>query len=239
MPAPAPFFKGNTSTLIEQPESGKYVLADRVTQTKIYRGTYALCVASAVGKGTLGTGALAGWKVDSCNIDREPRGVGKLTINWVAGAEASSQPLPPDEIGLDPIEINPPLEKNPFYSSLTDAQIAAVVKAVESSHLSEPISTPGALNALQLNLLAKRRKGISNFYLAGIKYSWTRHFWTISGTIELGGFIDTPAGPLTGILPGALAALRQADSLVFTGEYFKYTQAWLLAPLGHWDNDLY
>lgn len=236
----APKFKGNTSVLVEQAESGAYSLSDKVTLTKVYKGVYALCVSSALPKMTLGTGDLDGWHVDSCTVSREPRGIGKLTIIWVAGSEDSGQPLPPDEIGLDPMEINPALEKNGFYSTLTDTEVRAVRKTFENLHLNEAISFPAGFSTLQKNLLTKLTKGISNFYLAGIKYSWTQHFWTItSGTVNLGGFIDTPGGPLTGVLPGSLSAIRQADGLVFTGEYFKYTQTWLLAPSGHWDTDLY
>lgn len=245
MPAPAPKFVGNTSILFEQVESAKITYGDKVTQTKVYRGVYALCASSALHKGTIGTGDLENWHVDACSVDREPRGVGKLTIVWVAGGvggdngSTATFSLPPDEVGLDAMEINPALEKNPFYSALTDAQISAVKKAFDNPHLDEPIAAAGSLTTLQKNLLAKLRKGVSSFYLAGIKYSWTQHFWSISGHVSLGGFIDTPDGPLTSLLPVSLSALRQADAVVFTGEHFKYTKTWLLAPDGHWDTDLY
>jgi hypothetical protein len=83
MPA-VPTTIGVTDTLVEAPHSPSTVLGERTVRTRIYRGKYSLCAASALPRGTLGTGAEAGFIVDECTYSKRAGGPGR-TNHQVAG----------------------------------------------------------------------------------------------------------------------------------------------------------
>ncbi len=59
----------NLDSLIEQPESGRYEFAEKITQTRVYCAKYSVCVAHSVGRGALGTGDQSGFQVQKCTVD--------------------------------------------------------------------------------------------------------------------------------------------------------------------------
>ena len=121
---------------------------------------------------------------------------------------------------------------------MSAAEIKAVYAAFDA-RVSNSASASPFTDAYQTALWDKLIRGTENFYLAGFRYSWTRAYWSIAGTINLGGYIESPGGPLTGMFPAGISWLRQADDVKFTGQHFRYTVSWLGAPDGHWDTDLY
>jgi hypothetical protein len=89
-------------------------------------------------------------------------------------------------------------------------------------------------------LIEKLTKGQETYYLAGLKYTWTRHFYDPQA-INRGGYIEQPGGPLAGYLPYDFDWLRNCDRQqpVGTGGVYKVTYSWVGGPSGHWDRDLY
>jgi len=235
---PSPIWRGPTDQLLEMPDSPSYDLGmGDVACTRTYMGTHTLAIASILPRGTIGTGAMAGWMVKHCKVDRQRGAIGKLTILYGASGAASGQQLPPDELGLTPFEVNPALEKHPRYASLTDAQIRKIFLAV--SNYQKDGSYPVPITGLENELGAKLNRGFKNYYLSGFKYSWTRTFYTLTGVANVGGFIQVPLGPLAGFIPGTFSCLRQADDIKWTGAVYKYTMSWLCGPAGHFDTDIY
>lgn len=238
---PDPDWRGPTNQLIEDPTSPQITYADKATRVRTYRGLHSLCVASALPKGTVGTGDEAGYIVASSVVTRERGRIGRLVITWEAGGEGggdSGVSLPPDEFSFSPFELNPPLSYHSRYSSLTSDQVKAVLKALQAS-LDGSDTFRASFTSLQRELLEKMERGRESFYLAGIRYSWTSYLWFGSGTVTTGGFVEIPGGPLTAFFPAGIQFLRIADELTWTGQYFRYTRNWLGGPAGHWDTDIY
>lgn len=121
MPPPV-IWRGNTG-LIPQWSGADLQLADRITDTDVYRGPIALCRYYALLRGTFGSGvnfdgtngpgARLGWVVTSSTVNRERKGIGVLTIKWeVGGPWANSRFLPLDDFRSETIELYPKVERN-------------------------------------------------------------------------------------------------------------------------------
>jgi hypothetical protein len=246
---PSPTFVPASPALVLQPESAELDYADKATYTQVYRGPYSLCVSSASPKGTLGTGALAGYTVIRSTVSREPRGIGKLTTIWELTTPPGGTQLPPDEVAFEPWELNPRIEKHPRYAGLADvgANHTNFFQAIRDAlnHPDEAVRSTAEFgikdavvgNALAAELLEKLQKGQDTFYRCGIKYTHSFHSLT-APACTIGGYIETPTGPLASSL-SSFQCLRQADSLVWTGSFWKCTRTWLAAPDADWDSDLY
>jgi hypothetical protein len=238
---PALFTAGVNTVLVEQPDSPLYTFDDLPTCVRRYRGLHSLCLSSGLYKGTLGTGAMAGWIVKKSTIKREAKQIGELTIDWqmlATAGESGSLQLPADEFDLQPFEVNPKTEQHPFFSALDDEKRVAVRTVVDSEATKDRATKLAALDSLSLNLAQKLMKGRDSYYLAGWTYTWTTYSWDLP-TAMAGGVIEAPAGPLAGYFVGTIDWLRQADSLQPTPTHFKLTKTWLGGPNGHWDTDLY
>jgi len=243
MPA-VPTTIGVTDTLVEAPHSPSTVLGERTVRTRIYRGKYSLCAASALPRGTLGTGAEAGFIVDECTYSRERGDQGVLTIRWLAGAGAGGAEgtLPDDEYSLEPFSVNPPVEKFPAFDVLTEEEISWCLIAAmgstpdERDEAVEWVFKNGTAGAQEL--LRLKRHGVQSYYLAGLKYKWTSYSWTAPECTR-GGFIEVPGGPLADKLPAQMSWLRESDSLAWTGSAFRRERSWVGGPNGHWDDFLY
>lgn len=235
---------GDYSVLYEQPESGQLTLDTKATLTKIYEGRKALAYANCLARGTLGSGATAGFVVAKSQVDPTTGGRAKLTIVWEAGAE-SGQPLPPDDFDVDPFEINPKVDRHPLFQPLTQHQ-RDIVRARVAAMSAEARDTAATVidnepqSLLMQKLIEKLTRGQENYYLAGIKYTWTLYFY-FRQVPNRGGYLEQPSGPMAGYLPSDLGWLRLADKVqpVGTNGAYKVTRSWLGGPDGHWDNDLY
>jgi hypothetical protein len=235
------FTAGVNTTLLEQPDSPQWVYGDKIRCVKKYRGLHSLCLSSAPYKGTAGSGALAGMVVAQSTVNRLPKQVGELVIEYVGAGGQTGQQLNPDTFGLMPTEVNPRLENHPLFEDLTDAEREIVRSWVDSStagtRAAEKAKLTGQPNeAIALQLGAKLLRGQDSYYLAGWTYTWSTYWWSMP-TFDEGGYIATPGGPLAGLLGSGLAWLRLADEHDFDGSQHRLTSAW--RGVDFIDTDLY
>jgi len=225
--------------LQEQPGSPVIEYAEKATRTQTFKGPYALALSSALARGTVGTGTDEGWVVARCVVAKEPRNIGVLTIVWEAGGVAAGAELPPLKFSCKPHRIPRPLKYNPRYAALTAAQLDAIDKALEADSVKGNQYYQSFVGvALALELFNKRKRGQESYMLYGLEYSYTTATWTLPA-LTLGGFIDTPDGPMAGALPAGASWLRLADDFQFTGSYYETVRSWIGSPSGDWDADIY
>ena len=235
------FTAGVNTVLVEQPDSPTYVWGESCVRK--FKGLHSLCMSSGVDPYTLGTGAMSGWYVTKCTVNRLPKQIGELIIEYKpvggSGGSGGGSALPADEVGLEPFEINPRLETNSYFTTLTPTELASVRDAVDGVDPTRSTAY-AALGVLAKKLADKQRKGMDSYYLAGITYTWATYSWSMPGSMSLGGVIEAPGGPWSSDLNTTdFAWLRQADSLSFDGSKYKLTSRWIGAPNGHWDTDIY
>jgi len=240
------FTAGVNTVLVEAPDSPKYTFATPFTCIRKFTGLHSLCIASAPFPRSYGVGSMAGWMIKQSTVDRKPKQIGELTIEYVgaggdSGGGGDPGPgaiLPPDEYGLHPFEVNPKLEQHPLFASLDRATRAAVRTAVDSQTSATRDSSYTGLSTLAKKLADKLLEGKETYYLAGWTYTWSTYSWAIPGLTD-GGTIETPGGPLASYLGTGVDWLRHADDLDFNGQHHKKTLTWLGGPAGHWDSELY
>lgn len=235
--------KGNITTLTEHKTSPRYEFSSRNTCTKILEGVLAVCLSTAPARGTFGTGDQAGYRVERSTVEPLGNGFGRLTIIYEAGGDgASDSLLPADEYSAEPFEVNPAVEKHPNFTAITQDTLIKINSVRDSAIGTERVTAKDEINAAgpasAIKLLALKLKGVESFYLAGIKYTWTKHYWTIPA-MTFGGYINAPSGPLAAYFTSGLSWLRQSDSLSFDGTKYRLTRSWIGGPSGHWDTDLY
>lgn len=260
MSAPTPIWKPSAPGLIEQPESGKITFAETATLTKVYKGKYADCFAGTLPRGTIGSsGITTGLIVQNCEVTPERGGAARLQIVWGGFSDTGGGPgtiVPADEFDLDPFELNPAVEKNTAFAALypdapdttvlrlqndvTDATQGGEAGARKKGYddAASLASSDARDQAFYLIHLLKR--GVTSFYLAGFRYSWTSYTFTLP-TVTRGGFRSAPGGPLSSAIAAlSLSCLREADSLGgATNGFYKLRRNWLCGPAGHWDAVLY
>jgi len=240
----------NVDALIELPDSGAILLQNKRQLTKRFKGKYADCSADALPTGTLGTGGLEGYKVAQSAVKPERGGLAVLEIAWEKTASEGDIPLPQDEVSLSPDNLSPRIERHAMFRPLDGAIIGAggeaeyVMDVVYNAthapdyltrklHLDKLATTP-----LALKLVEKIRAGNESFYLVGLRYVWSTHFYNVPSSTR-GGFSEVPGGPLGPYLAGNIDWLREGDNLDFSGGIWRLTRSWLGAPNGHWDVDIY
>ena len=118
MPA-TPTWVPSAPGLKEDPDSGELNFGAIQTYTQIYGGKYADCLAGALPKGTVGSGATAGYIIQSCRVTKTKGEIGRLVLVW-EGYTGSI--LPADEFGLSPTDLAPATEKNLAFNSVTDTE---------------------------------------------------------------------------------------------------------------------
>jgi hypothetical protein len=243
-------WSGPTNALVVQPSSPHLTYGERVKAVDIYRGLQSLCASSMIPRGTFGTGFRAGWVCTQSEVTTERGNIGTLTIEWEAGGTGADQPLPAGGFVLEPQELYPKIERNPFFASITyqtvnicrnaiDAATANGTGIVSASFLANNISDPAQL-ALAEKLVAKWQTGEDTYYLAGWRYSFETFSYTEPALNPGGGIVSEPGGPVT--LPAGVAWLRLADHLEpagVNGSMYKLTQHYLGGPNGYWDSDIY
>lgn len=118
----------------------------------------------------------------------------KVTIT----SEAQFNP-PPEEFTIEPVELNPSLDKHARYGNLTykDRYIVRQANINDNADLAQQytnalvnITNPTELQQAK-ELLLKRHKGQDSFYLAGWKITWSKYFWTPQ-ILNPGGYIEDP-----------------------------------------------
>jgi hypothetical protein len=242
---PSLFTGGVNTVLVEQPDSPIYEFTRTTAKcTRKFRGLHSLCLSDALSPGTVGSGDMSGWIVSKSTINRLPKQIGELVIEYdatAAGGAGGVAVLPLDEYDLQPFEINPRTEQNPFFNDLTADERADVRRAVDSQDDAVRSTKYAALGTLAKKLADKLIAGRDSFYLAGWTYTWSSYSWDLPDTIDNGGYIAAPGGPLETLIASnsSVTWLRQCDHLEWTGHCYKITRTWLGAPNGHWDTDLY
>ena len=237
-----PTWRGPTDQLIEMPDSPEYDLGSSGTIcTRVYMGLYSLALAGKLPKETIGTGDMTGWLVQSSKVQRQRGGIGKLTVVYGGGGTngaASGEQLPPDRFGCTPFEVNARLETHSRYSSLSDDDFKNV--RTDETCFQKDSSLSVALSGMALDLFLKKIKGQTGFYQFGFKYQWTVSNYNVIGTLNAGGYLESPYGPVGSFIPGSFSCLRQADDLKWTGRLYEYTRSWLCFPSSAYlDPDLY
>jgi hypothetical protein len=237
-------------------DSGALAAGDRIRLTDSMYGPLSLCYSVQPPRGGFGTSNFnglgidrGGWVVNQSTVTNQRAGIGKLVIEWEAGGSAGYAALPSGGFSLKPQELNPKIERNPFFTGILYATIQLVYAALYaqtqtgSSTAYNTIQTiPDATQkALANKLLAKLLNGEETYYLAGWSYSYELYSYTLP-TIAIGGITQTPGGPMAGDLPSGLSWLRLADDIEpagVSGSMYKLTLNYLGGPNGHWDTDIY
>lgn len=234
------FTAGVNTVLVEQPDSPQWVFADRIAAVQKFRGLHSLALSSRQLKGTAGSGAWTGYRVAKCTVNRMPKQIGELIIEWEGAGGETGQQLNATTYGLMPSELNPRLERHPYFEDLTEAEREIVRQWVDAStqtaraKAKDQIS--GANAAIMTALGEKLLRGQDAYYLAGWVYTWTTYWWDLP-TIDPGGYITTPGGPLAGLLGSSLAWLRLADEHDFDGNQHRLTTTY--KGVDWIDSDLY
>lgn len=234
-----PTYAGATTALTELPGSPSIeVGGGRVTRTRSYTGLWSLCEAGIVATGSAGTGDELGFVVTRCSAQRSRGDIGTLTIVYEAGGSESGAELPPLEYTCEPHRLQRPLKYHPAYASLTADILEAIDRACSPGNKSTSDYDKFKDIPLALALYQKRKRGTESYYIAGFKYSYTECSWSLP-SFTLGGFLQTPLGPLAGLLPASAGWLREADEYEYTGAYHRIKRSWIGTPGADWDTDLY
>lgn len=243
-------WRGPTNALVYQPNAPKLTYGDRVKAVDIYKGPQALCAASMLARGTFGTGFRGGWVCTQSEVTTDRGNIGTLTIEWEAGGTGADQPLPSGDFRLEPQELYPKIERNPFFSGITFKTLNACRNAIDlaaqggsqsiqDNFLTNNVTDPTQL-ALAEKLVAKWQIGEDTYYLAGWRYSYDVYSYT-QPTLNPGGVIAlAPGGPAS--LPSGVAWIQLADTIEpagVNGSMFKLTHNFLGGPNGYWDSDIY
>lgn len=226
------------------PSGDSLAIADRVYYTEVLHGKEAVINAEAVRlpRGNIATFAIPGvssanWIVEEAVTSKDKWGKATLTRKW-----ALLTTPPPSEWSLIPLELNPPITAAGYFSSLSEddrdkvyaARHAATPElrfAIQSKWLA------GGSAALMNSLLAKWRRGMETFYVAGMKFQFSSYSFTSPGCTA-GGYRETPGNPGGYTLP-TLSWLRLADEITCSSGLYKKVSTWLGGPSGHWDTDIY
>jgi hypothetical protein len=234
--------------VVPAPDGTSLDLGDRVTWTEVKHGRWSECIAYALTrpKGTLLNFAIPGasasdWVVSGTRCDREKPDRGTVTVTWTSLTFSTP---PPGEFSVIPLELNPAITSHSTFASLTDAERdqAEACRRAGTWELRGKLQSKinaGASSTLINKLLAKWKRGMETYYIAGLKYQITTYYYSSPGCTR-GGFRQSPSTPITGwTWPSGMSWLRLSDDLSYSQGLYKLTNTWLGGPSGHWDTDIY
>lgn len=251
MSRPTPILKGSVpedSPVIYGVEQvGEEVsFAETFIRTRMFKGFFEGIKMEVKAPGTIFDGML----VKQSSVKREAGSLGLLTVQTQVGGDDYGDwvTLPADEADLDPVELNPRIERHPIFADLLPAEVELVRVAFESQSLDGRNTAANALGSvtesrreLASKLLDKLRGGQEYYKLFGYRYTWATHYWA-APYVETESLLEQPGGPFESVIASMpFAWLREADklSLLQNGRVYKLTSSWLGAPTAHWDPDLY
>jgi hypothetical protein len=253
VPVAEPIWKGLASgSLTEIPGSGAVKVAEKVIYTQRLGGRYEDAVTFALSRYrgsqwivTIGSVAFVLF-VEDATVEHERGGKGFVTVTYSAASVSGGggSVLPPDEFALTPFEINPPIEQNNAFSTLTGHELHLARGAFLAPSASARTDYLNHINGhansdMIMKLLDHWFAGRETYYLCGYTFSHTLHFAT-SPAASSGGFIQAPFGAFSGYVTMAgLSWLRKADEVVWSNGIWRVTRSWLGGPIGYWSTDLY
>lgn len=218
-----------TGVLIEQAGSPSWEFAEVARCTQIFRGDYGLALGSAPRRGYLGTGALAGLKVEGSTVVFEKGGIGLLTITYTGVLEGDDQ-VPADEFedGYDPQEF--PIESHPYFAVLDDDTIRACKNYAEATDAEAKREAAWVIVEedvdpqfqVRSDLAVRLNRGKTNFRYNLPVFTWTS-YWTERPPLDPGQYLDTPtfADP-----PTAFDYVRLPDRRRYTNGFWALTRSW-------------
>lgn len=229
-----------TTALIEAPNSPEWIYGDRVVMTRTWSGPHAACLAGAVLKGALGTGAAVGMRVAESKVLRQRGGIGVLVIIYETNGQPSQGggQLPPDEIDIDPNKIERAVSEHPMFDALTEkvrGQIDEAVQHAEGTKRDAAVALFSG-NLLAMKLYLKLKKHFTHYALFPPVFKLTQHSWGPPGSISAGGYREAPPS-LPVNTPAGVQWIRQGDRLRFNGSTWQLEKSWVGAP--EWDPDIY
>lgn len=229
-------WRGSTS-LVEQADSPQWTYGEEIVALARYKGPTAVCVSNLVPKGTSGSGVFAGLVVESSRTIPEKGGLAALEISYkgiptgASGGPAAVTQVPADEYDFQPNEEELAIETHPRYASLATSYIDGTSEldlvrlATNAGSGDERSSALDMLTThdLALELFGKIQKGKTHFLYPAPIYIWTL-FFISQPTIDLGGYPESPTGAM--IEPAGFTWLRVADSLTWTGIFWRLQRRW-------------
>ena len=236
---------------IEAPGSQQYDFGIKGRLRQIFEGDYRQ-LGTLYNFGAYHRGAVNGdYIITNTTVGRARGQVGRVEVQW----ESLAGQLPFDEFSITPQEQNPRVERNPAFAVLTQDDFLNVQTAANgldeharATARNKFAASPNAgLCGKLFNLLAN---GTENYILSVPLYSWSSYYSAASAPVpSAGGFVQTPGGPATDLLPTGYSWLRRADVLALAnytplGGAVKVTRSWLGGPVGndgggYWDPILY
>lgn len=227
------------------PDGQNYTLDIKSRYIEKFAGPYVNLYAAGLW-GTYNRGIVSdGWIINNANLVKQKGGLGVLTINWESIVD-----VPPDEWSVEPMDLQPRIERHPAFAALLTSDFALVQQAMLAS------STDGLTTAynqfdgasdpdLVTILYDLMRNGCETYYLSAQRYTWTTYYQPgESLTLSNGGYTETPGGPGAYLLPSGFGWLRESDNYGMAlyspaGGILKVTRHWIGAPSGYWDNIIY
>lgn len=235
-----PIWRG-TSALIEQANSPKWTFGEQIQLDRIFKGPYAVCLASAPGYGAIGTGVATGLRVRESTVTRERGSIGMLVITFepFRSAPLENIPLPEDTEELRQDHLEYALEKHELFKALTSQDLSDIKTVLETSW--EDKDHQPAVDRINRTfaaqqLLAKKQKGTTHYFEFPPVYVRKSYTWVEPSTLNGGGVIETP-NTVRISLPAGFKFLRQADTLAWNGTHFELKREWIGSQ--DIDSDLY
>lgn len=253
--------------LTEIPTSPDIDLGEHATFTKTFRGSWNTCVAARINPGQYvadGEGNL--FRMLSCKLKKAKGERGFITFvnEWVSGPTLAP---PPDKYENDPAEFNPAVERNPnIIDPDTGITLDDVIRARQSvqapqilargENAASPYNPDTPQDITYQDFVRLLRQGTDTYYLAGMKLTWTRYYFTPQ-LIDRGGYTQVPGSDAHGdiipssfirnnvtndlVIPGDdnFSWLRVSDKVNFGRDWFEHIRTWIGGPDGHFDPLLY
>lgn len=234
MPTPTPIFKG-AEALQEQPGSPEWRFGESIELVRTLRGKYLTALASAPGRGALGTGAAAGLRVLESTVVHERGGLATLTIRFgtIPGVPYNNLPVPRTEESVERGLLNFAVDSHPMFAALdkrTRQNIKTYTETAPTSGANEEAfeelaALPPATKAVMENLLSKLQRNITVYSQWPPVFRRISYSWEDPSPLSGGGFIQEPI-PQIITIPSGFQWLREADDLHHDGTFYRLAQKW-------------
>lgn len=230
-----PVWSGNNvNGLIEQPTSGRVVSGDSQVWEQSWAGKYTVCLANRPFKGSLGTGAAAGWRVRESTVDKDAGGRGILRVVWEPNGitPPPGASLPQDTMSIKAATKRVPILQHPHYATLAESDAFQILwrkwqfREVDedAEAILDGIRALGS--GLGTEFAAKIVKEITELDLPRLEVQEVTHSWGFP-TLVLGGeMVAAPSLPAGGSWPAGFSWLRLGDDAEWNGSFWRRTRVY-------------